>query len=141
MLSRCVFAVIGFVLLTFYFLLGLSSAQHTAYCFYIKKMGHTCLISQRNSQQPWGTKECGFQIRLERCGQVPGFSGSAALAHNVILCLLGCVLNDSGFRSPSSVACVCAQPQSIPGGELTTNLSGLALWSLVLLFAMASVWA
>ena len=55
MLSRCVFEVIGFVLLTFYFLLGLSPAQHTAYCFYIEKTGHTCLIGQRNSLQPGGT--------------------------------------------------------------------------------------
>lgn len=55
MLSRCVLEVIGFVLLTFYFLLGLSRAQHTAYCFYIKKTSRTYLISLRNSPQPGGT--------------------------------------------------------------------------------------
>lgn len=60
MLSRCVLGVLGFVLLTFYFLLGLCPARHIALCFYIKKMGCTWLISRRNSQQPEGAEGMWF---------------------------------------------------------------------------------
>lgn len=107
MLSRCVLEVIGFVLLTFYFLLGLSPARHIAHCFYIKKTSCTCLISQRNSQQPEGTEGMRLSDLIRELW--PGPQGSQVQLLQPTMSSIvfqGCVLNDSGFSIPSSVACV-----------------------------------
>lgn len=107
MLSRCVFEVTGSVLLTFYFLLGRRPAWHTAYCFYIKKTGHTCLISLRNSQQPGGSEGMWLSDPIREMW--PGLQGSQIQLPQPTMSsivFLGRVLNDSGFCTPSSVACV-----------------------------------
>lgn len=52
--SRCELEVIGFVLLTFYFLLGLSPARHIAYCFYIKKGRSYLLNKPKEFAATWG---------------------------------------------------------------------------------------
>lgn len=61
MLSTYVFEVTGFVLLIFYFLLGLSPAWNTAYCFNIKKNGSHLFHKLEEFTATWGQlKECGF---------------------------------------------------------------------------------
>ena len=52
--SRCELEVIGFVLLTFYFLLCLSTARHIAYCFYIKKGRSYLLNKPKEFAATWG---------------------------------------------------------------------------------------
>ena len=102
MRSRCVLEVIGFVLLTFYFLLGLSPARHIAHCVYIKKTSCTCFISQGNSQQPGGTERMLLSGPIRERWPVPqGSQVQLPPAYNIIYCLPGHVLRDSGFCAPS----------------------------------------
>lgn len=72
--SRCVLEVIGFVLLTYYFLLGLSPARHTAYCFYIKKGRSYLLNKLKEFAATWGTVGMWFSDSIRKMW--PGPQGS-----------------------------------------------------------------
>lgn len=90
--------------------------------FLYQKDGSYLLRKPEEFAATWGNcRNVAFRSNERDVASAPAHSGSAASTYNVIHCVPGRMLSDSGFCVPSSYR-LCALPQSTPRRKLTTGL-------------------